>query len=105
MFTKLYFLLKFGVLFWTFAFFFGKNAMWLYRLYLSLDSFSIVGTTIRKKDDLPIDLLADEHHIKVRGKKAYVATTCGSNCFLEMEVSAQADEQALRGIRNHRNPL
>lgn len=90
------FLLKFGVPFWALAFVFGKNGMWWYRLYVSLHRFSIVGTTVRKKETLPRDLLADEHHIKVRGQKAYVATTCGANCFLGMEVCAQANEAFLK---------
>ena len=48
---------------------------WGDRLYLCFHQFSNVGTTIRKKEALPVDLSADEHHIKVRGKKSYVATT------------------------------
>ena len=89
------FLLKFGVPFWALAHVFGKNAMWWYRLYLSLHQYSIVGTTIRKKEFLPTDLLADEHHIKVKGEKAYVATTAGANCFLGMSVCPKADEESL----------
>ena len=90
------FLLKFGVPFWALAHVFGKNGMWWYRLYLSFHQYSIVGTTIRKPEDLPKDLLADEHHIRVRKEKAYVATTCGANCFLGMAVSSQADEVSLK---------
>lgn len=89
------FLLKFGVPFWALAHVFGKNAMWWYRLYLCLYKYSIVGTTIRKKDFLPGDLLADEHHIRVQGEKAYVATTAGANCFLGMNVCPKADEESL----------
>ena len=94
--SKALFLLKFGVPFWALAFVFGRNAMWWYRLYLCFHRFSIVGTTIRNKEALPTDLLADEHHIKVKGKKSYVATTGGSNCFLGMEVCAGADELSLQ---------
>jgi len=82
--SKALFLIKFGVPFWALAYVFGKNAMWWYRLYICFHQFSIVGTTIRKAENLPNDLLADEHHIKVKGKKSYVATTCGANCFLGM---------------------
>ncbi len=32
----------------------------------------------------PSDILSDEHHIKIRSKKAYIATTVGQNCFLGM---------------------
>ena len=69
--------------------------MWWYRLYLSFSYFSIVGTTVHKAANLPTDLVADEHHIRIRGKKAYVATTAGDNCFLGMHVSWQADEISL----------
>ena len=93
--SKALFLLKFGVPFWALAFVFGKTAMWWYRLYLCFHQYSIVGATIRKKELLPTDLLADEHHIKVKGKKAYVATTSGANCFLGMAVCSNADEVAL----------
>jgi hypothetical protein len=94
--SKALFLLKFGVPFWALAFVFGKNAMWWYRLYICLHQFSIVGTTVRKADSLPDNLLADEHHIKVKGKKSYVATTCGANCFLGMSVCGHADEASLK---------
>ena len=90
------FLLKFGVPFWALAHVFGKNAMWWYRLYLCFHQYSIVGTTVRKAENLPNDLLADEHHIKVSKEKAYVATTCGANCFLGMAASSQADEVSLK---------
>lgn len=89
------FLLKFGVPFWAIAEVFGRNAMWWYRLYLSLSMFSIVGTTIRKASKLPEDILVDEQHIKVRGKKAFVATTAANDCFLGMEVCPKANEEFL----------
>lgn len=93
--SKPLFLLRFNVPFWAIAFVFGGNAMWWYRLYSCLGEYSLVGTTVRQASDLPKDLLADEHHIRVQGSKAYVATTVGSNCFLGMAVSRQADEAAL----------
>ncbi|MEO1218837.1 MAG: hypothetical protein AAFY45_35225 [Bacteroidota bacterium] len=89
------FLLKFGVPFWALAHVFGKDAMWWYRLYLMFHSYSIVGTTIKDRSKIPTDLLADEHHIRVKGEKAYVATTCGVNCFLGMQVCPKADQVSL----------
>jgi hypothetical protein len=56
----------------------------------------VVGTTIHHPENLPEHILADEHHIKIRGNKAYVATTVGQNCFLGMHVSDKADEVSLR---------
>ena len=93
--SKPLFLLRFNVPFWALAHVFGRNPMWWYRLYMCLGEYSIVGTTVRHAEALPKNLLADEHHVRVSGKKAYVATTVGSNCFLGMSVSAKADETAL----------
>lgn len=89
------FLMRFGVPFWALAFMFGHDAMYWYRLYLSFSSCSLVGTTIREKDDLPEDVLADEHHIRIQGQKAYVATTVGNNCILGVRAVEKADTKAL----------
>lgn len=89
------FLLRFGVPFWALAFVFGRYAMWWYRLYRFLGSYSLVGTSIHQAETLPKDILADEHHIRIRGKKAYVATTVGGGCFLGMAACPKADEVAL----------
>ncbi len=93
--SRALFLLRFGVPFWALAFVFGRNPMWWYRLYLSMGKYSLVGTSIHKPDLLPEDLLADEHHTRIRGKKAYIATTVGSGCFLGMAACPKADEQFL----------
>jgi len=89
------FLIKFGVPFWALAYLFGKNAMWWYRLFISLSYCNIVGTTIRDKTLIPKDIIADEHHIRILGNKAYAATTIGANCILGIDVSAKADEENL----------
>ena len=94
--SKGLFLLRFGVPFWALAVVLGKYAMWWYRLYISLGQSSIVGTTVYNTYQLPENLLADEHHIKIRGEKAYVATTAGEGCFLGMAVSSKADEASLQ---------
>ena len=94
--SKALFLLRFGVPFWALALVFGRNSMWWYRLYRCLGKASIVGTTVYDLDKLPQDLLADEHHIRIRGKKAYVATTIGQGCILGAQACAKADETALK---------
>ena len=86
------FLLRFGVPFWALACVFGRNAMWWYRLYVSLGRYSLVGTSIHQPSLLPDDLLADEHHTAIRGEKAYIATVVGSGCFLGMAACPKADE-------------
>lgn len=93
--SKGLFLLKFGVPFWALAVVFGHNSMWWYRLYLSLGKHNIVSTSVYDESNLPTDIIADEHHIKVKGKKKYVATTVGSNCFLGMAVCDHANEESL----------
>ena len=90
--SKGLFLLKFGVPFWALAFVFGYNATWWYRIYIFLSHYDIVGTTVYASKDLPEHLVADEHHIKVKGEKKYVATTVGASCFLGMEVCDGASE-------------
>ena len=89
------FLLRFGVPFWALATVFGRNAMWWYRLFISLSRCNMVATTVYDNSKMPQHLLADEHHIRIRGKKAYVATTIGEGCILGTEASGKADESSL----------
>ena len=89
------FLKRFGVPYWALEEVFGQDKMWWYRLYISIAKHEIVGTTVYEAEDLPEDLIADEHHIRVKGKKKYVATTVGGNCFLGMAVCDGADEKSL----------
>lgn len=91
------FLRKFGVPFWAISHVFGKDAMYWYRIEQTLGRYSIVGTTIRKPDDIPKHLGADEKHTKLLGKKVYVATTVGNECILGAEIAKDAGEEALTG--------
>lgn len=90
------FLLRFGVPFWALAYVFGRNAMYWYRLFLSLGKFSLVGTTIHHPRHLPEHVLADEHHTRIRGQKAYIATTIAHGCILGVEATLSACEQVLK---------
>lgn len=65
----------------------GKDAMFWYRLELALSQYNIVGTTIKKKANLPGHLLIDEHHTKLSSNKIYICTTVGLDCFLGANVS------------------
>ncbi len=87
------FLRAFGVPFWALARVFGKNAMYWYRLEVSLGRNSIVGTTLRRAE-LPEHLLADEHHQRRDGAKTYIATTVGGGCCLgaALAPTANADD-------------
>lgn len=89
------FLLRFGVPFWALAVVFGRNAMFWYRTFICLSRFSVVGTTVHQAENLPEHLLADEFHIRIRGKKAYVATTIAQGCMLGAEACGAADQASL----------
>jgi len=69
------FLRKFNVRFWAISYTFGKDPMYWYRIEQSIGRNSIVGTTIRKPDDIPDHIAADEKHTKRLGDKTYIATT------------------------------
>lgn len=87
------FLRAFGVPFWALARVFGKNAMYWYRLEVSLGRNSVAGTTVRHAD-MPEHLLADEHHQRRDGVKNYLATTVGDGCCLgaALAPTANADD-------------
>lgn len=93
---KVLFLARFGVPFWALAVVFGHNGMYWYRLFISLGYYNLVGTTVYDITKMPLNILADEFHIRLRGVKAYIATVVAKSCFLGMEASAQANEISLR---------
>jgi hypothetical protein len=88
------FLRRFGVPFWALARVFGRDPMYWYRLELSLGRNSVVGTTVRKAE-LPVDLLADEHHQSRDGQKVFIATVVAQGCCLGASVVDTADEAGL----------
>ena len=90
------FLMKFGVPFWAIAMIFGKYAMFWYRLWVDFGRNSVIGTTLRSAQDLPENILCDEEHTYVRGKKAYIATTVSQGCLLGAEVVSKANEEQLK---------
>jgi len=74
---------------------FGRDAMYWYRLELSLSFNSLVGTTIKKAVYLPKHILVDEHHDKLRREKVYVCTTVANDCFLGAALSENISFKAL----------
>jgi hypothetical protein len=72
---KALFLRKFGVPFWALSHVFGRDHMYWYRMEQALGRNSVVGTTIRNPEDIPLHLSADEKHTWILGEKAYIATT------------------------------
>ena len=75
---------------------FGRDAMYWYRIELSLSQNNIVGTTIKNADDLPLHLLVDEHHDKLLGQKVYICTTVAKDCFLGAALCANITFEALQ---------
>ena len=89
------YLRKYNVPFQALSYCFGENAMKWYRMEQSLGQNSIVGTTIRWIDDLPLYCVADEKHTWVLGEKAYIAGTNAENCFFGTPKVKSADEADL----------
>lgn len=73
----------------------GRNAMYWYRAESALARYNIVGTTIKRAEHLPTDVLIDEHHSRLGRRKLYVCTTVGNNCFLGASVSTSIDYEHL----------
>ena len=92
---------KFGVPFWGLTYIFGHNDLYWERLYLRFGRNSIVGTTVKQPDKLPVDLLADEKHTRLNGDKVFVATTVGAGCTLGASVALQASDHDLTEAYGH----
>lgn len=88
------FLRRFGVPFWAIAHVFGRDHSYWYRLEVSLGRNSLVGTTVRQVD-LPVHLVADEHHQSHSGHKVFIATVVAEGCCLGACVVDSADEAGL----------
>lgn len=89
------YLRRFGVPFDALAYVFGRNASYWYRLHQSLGRFSIVGTTVRNAQKIPVNLLADEKHSWLSGERIYIPTTVAAGCILGVDVVESADTKAL----------
>ncbi len=92
---KALFLCRWGVPFWALTYVFGHNDMFWYRSYVSLGRNSIVGTTVKDPNRLPVHLLADEKHTRFNGDKAYVTTTVARECILGVGLADNAGTDAL----------
>ena len=88
------FLRRFGVPFWGLARVFGRDPMYWYRVEVGLGRNSLVGTTVRRVD-IPLDLVADEHHQTHDGRKVYIATVVAEGCCLGACVVDTCDEAGL----------
>ena len=89
------FLKQFGVPDWALTYVFGRNDSYWYRQTEAFGRYNLVGSTVKEKDKMPKDLLADEKHAKAHGEKWYVATTVAQDCVLGASVSTTADADGL----------
>lgn len=92
---KALYLLRYEVPYHAITYAFGRNDMYWYRVYLSLGRASIVGTTVKAPEKLPLDLVADEKHTSLRGEKVYIATTAAQGCILGASLAESAGTSAL----------
>lgn len=92
---KAHYLRQFGVPYSALSYVFGRNDSYWYRQTTHFGRYSLVQTTIQQPENLPQNLLADEKHSRLQGKKCYIATTVGDDCVLGAAVTIAADEPAL----------
>lgn len=88
------YLRRWGVPFEALAYVFGRDENYWYRAYQGLGRFSLVGTTVRDPDSIPVHLLADEKHSRWWGNQVYIPTTVAEGCILGVDMvrSASADD-------------
>jgi len=92
---KALFLRQWGVPFGALAEVFGRDAMFWYRAWLSFGRPNLVGTTVKRADHLPQDVVADEKITWVEGAEVVVPTTAGGDCVLGISMAEQADSDSL----------
>ena len=73
----------------------GRNDMFWERLLERMGRNSLVGTTVRVPDRMPEHLAADEHHLKWRRTKGFLAMIAAKGCILGAALTKSADEKHL----------
>ena len=92
---KAMFLRHFNVPYWALTFVFGKNDMFWYRIENQIGRNSIVGTTIKKPENLPDHTLADEKFSRQNSQQVYLPLVTSSDCILGIKVVTQVDHLSL----------
>ena len=88
---KAMYLRRFGVPFEALAYVFGHEPNFWYRLYQGLGRLSLVGTTVKDPEAIPINLTADEKHSWLLGDRVFIPTTVGAGCFLGVDIVESAE--------------
>jgi hypothetical protein len=86
---------KFGIPYEGLVFLFERDENYWYRIETQFGRKSIVATTV-KTVEIPVDLLADEHHTKINGGKAAIATVVTHGVALCAEVSSGFSKEELQ---------
>ncbi|MEW5958165.1 MAG: hypothetical protein AB1801_10600 [Chloroflexota bacterium] len=92
---------RWAVPYWVLVELFGKDEAYWYRLENRFGRYSVVGTTVKSPDKLPLDLVADEKHTDFNGQTAYIATTVGQECVLGASITLTADTPNLTEAYGH----
>jgi hypothetical protein len=92
---KALFLRQWGVPFSALASVFGRSAMFWYRVWCSVGRPNLVGTTVKRADTMPRDLVADEKITWLAREEVVVPTTVGGGCVLGISVATQATSDSL----------
>ncbi len=95
------FLRRYGVPYSALTHIWGHNDMNWYRIENSIGKNSIVGTTIKDPNKIPVDIIADEKHSRENKEKIYIATTIADNCVLGMSVAPSASTEDLTEAYGH----
>jgi hypothetical protein len=91
---KALFLRRYGVPFDGLAYVFGRDASFWQRACLQLGRPSLLGTTIKAPEKLPLDLVADEKVTWLDGEEVYVTTTVAEGCLLGVGLAAETTAEA-----------
>jgi hypothetical protein len=92
---KALFLRQWGVPFWALAAVFGRDAMFWYRVWRSFGRPNLVGTTGKRAETMPRDVVADEKITWLAGEEVVVPTTVGGGCVLGISVAVEATSDRL----------
>lgn len=97
------YLRRYGVPFEALAYVLGRDASYWYRMCQALGRCSIVGTTVKASQTMPVNLVADEKVSWLLGERVYLPTTVASGCFLGVDIVESAGTEALiEGYKNFR---
>ena len=98
---KALFLRRFDVPFWALSYVFGHDDDYWYRMENQFGRYSIVQTTVKDSEKLPLHLLADEKITWLKGEEVVVATTVGEDCILGASVALSAGTQDMTEAYDH----